>query len=607
MSRVWRVVVPAALMAGLAGGPSVSILAQAGDQAAITAASSLPDLLPPRTAALLKALDQRFGQRAAMDLVSFMDGFWRNAGNTGFDASSERIRERLVQAGFAERKAGAPVMKASVWNEEYPASGHGWEYTIGSLTLLGAHGEADQVLLSRDHQRVALCINSFSTPPGGISVPIIDVGNGSSDADYESFDVKGAVVLGDGGTGRLWQLGVVKRGAIGVVSTSMAPYVRPGTTEADNAAPRETWDVLQWGSVPYDEARHGFGFKATPRAAATIRRRLKAGPAQVKVEITSRFVNGPARTLVAEIPGAVIPDERIVLAAHIQEPGANDNASGCGTLMELARAIRTGIQDGTIPPPARTLTFLWLDEIRGSRRWMTDHPEEAHKVRYMFSLDMTGEDSTKTGGPFLIEKAPDPSAVWTRPSDPHTEWGESEVKADTLTGTLLNDLFLAVCLRQARQTGWVVRTNPYEGGSDHSVFLAAGVPAVLAWHFPDRFYHTNLDRPDKTSPLEMRRVGVALAATALLLAGPSADDAQALVRLLVAASRGRLVLEDRQGALLVASDGDQGAARAREQAIRAAWTKWYADALRAVLALPPHGPTAELTGQVDRAIAQLGK
>jgi hypothetical protein len=63
-----------------------------------------------------------------------------------------------------------------------------------------------------------------------------------------------AVVLGDGSTGRLWQAAVVRRGAIGVISPSMAAYVRPGSTAADAARPRAEWDVLQWGSIPYDEA-----------------------------------------------------------------------------------------------------------------------------------------------------------------------------------------------------------------------------------------------------------------------------------------------------------------------------------------------------------------
>ena len=134
----------------------------------------------------------------------------------------------------------------------------------------------------------------------------------------------------------------------------------------------------------------------------------------------------------------------------------------------------------------------------------------------MFSLDMTGEDTTKTGGTFLIEKQADPSAVWPRPSDPHTEWGASKVQAESLKGSLLNDLHLAVAMRRAKDTKWVVRTNPYEGGSDHTAFADAGVPSLLNWHFTDRYYHTNLDRPDKTSPAEMTNVGVAVATSCVV-------------------------------------------------------------------------------------------
>ena len=43
--------------------------------------------------------------------------------------------------------------------------------------------------------------------------------------------------------------------------------------------------------------------------------------------------------VVAEIPGSVKPDERIVMVAHIQEPGANDDGSGCGTLLALALGL----------------------------------------------------------------------------------------------------------------------------------------------------------------------------------------------------------------------------------------------------------------------------
>jgi hypothetical protein len=539
-----------------------------------------------------------------MDLVIFMDQFWRNAGNAGYNATIDRIRTRLRQAGFPDSEKGAaPAGGPRTWVEEYGRA-QGWDYTVGTLTLLGGEQGKDEVLLSREQQRVALCINSFSTPAGGIEAPIVDVGQGA-DADYANVDVKGAVVLGDAGIGRLWQAAVIRRGAIGVMTPSIEAYVRPGSTAADAARPRSEWDVLQWGSIPYDETRHAFGFKATPKAAARIRERLKAGPAHVKVEIASTFTPGPIRTLVAEIPGAVKPEERIVLAAHIQEPGANDNSSGCATLLELARAINDAVRTGRLAKPGRTLTFLWLEEIRGSRQWVTDHPAEAKLVRYMFSLDMTGENPAKTGGPFLIEKMPDPSAVWSRPSDPHTEWGGGQYKAELLKGTLLNDLFLAICQRHARGTTWVVETNPYEGGSDHSVFLGQRVPSVLAWHFPDWFYHTSLDRPDKTSPVEMKHVGVSIAATALFLASATDADARAVVSLIQTAAAGRLALEEQQGAQLVAKAADRTAAEAREQQVKAAWIKWYGEALRETLSLPISSASAELNRDVENATAIL--
>jgi len=599
---------------GLAAGAVCLALAAAGD-AGFSAAAQLPPArhltlpsvslskhLPAAAASAVRVLEGRFDERAAMDLVQFMDRYWRNAANAGFNASIDRIRTRLVAAGFAARASG-PADGPSVWIEEFGRA-QGWDHTVGTLALEADMSKPEEVLLSREQHRVALCINSFPTPSGGVVAPIVDVGQGAAAADYEGKDVRGAVVLGDADPGRLWQMAVVQRAAIGIVSTALEPYIRPGPEgSAADRRPRTEWDVLQWGSVPYDETRRGFGFKASPRAAARIRARLTEGPARVRVDIASTFSPGPVRSLVAEIPGRVKPDERVLLVAHIQEPGANDNASGCATLVELARAVLQGIRERKVPAPGRTITFIWGDEIRASRQWMQDHPVEAKQVRYMFSLDMTGEHTRRTGAPFLIEKAPDPTAVWPRPSDPHTEWGSSPMKAESLTGTLLNDLFLAVCQRLA----WRVQTNPYEGGSDHSVFLAAGVPSVLAWHFPDRFYHSSLDRPDMTDPAEMKYVGVSVAATALLLAGATPRDAFDVTRLIEQAAVSRLALERRQGDGLVQAAPDKVAAEATETAVLAAWRKWYGEALREILDLPPAGADTDLRAAVERAVQRVMK
>jgi Zn-dependent M28 family amino/carboxypeptidase len=267
--------------------------------------------------------------------------------------------------------------------------------------------------------------------------------------------------------------------------------------------------------------------------------------------------------------------------------------------VELARALRLGIATGRIPRPDRTLTFLWLEEISGSRQWLKDHPQEARNVRYMFSMDMTGEDVRKTGGSFLIERWPDPAAVWDRPWDPHTEWGRGDVRAEQLKGDLINDLHLAICLQVARKTGWTVKTNPYEGGSDHTVFGTAGVPAVLDWHFTDRYYHTNLDTPDKTSAAEMRNVGVAVAASAWLLASSRESTALAVAALVAKAGEARLGVERAEGAALVATDPDPRIANIRQAEIVATWRKWYGEAVRSVSRLVVGPVSAEFAMRVE--------
>jgi aminopeptidase YwaD len=527
------------------------------------------DSLPPGITRAYHALKTRVDGQPAMDVVRFMDRYWRIAGNPGFNASIDSIHARLKADGL-----GARI-------EEFPNRGRGWDYDVGTVAL----ADTDEVVLSRARDRVSLCINSFSTPEGGIEAPLVDVGSGASAADYAGKDLKGAVVLGDANVGALWQQAVKSRGAAGVISTSVAPYIRPSNPAAFTSPDQQ--DVFQWGSVPYDATAKAFAFKASWRAASTLRDRLRRGAAKVKVNVRSTFYDGPSRMVVAEIPGSAKPAERIVMVAHVQEPGANDDGSGCGTLYASAVALHKAITAGALPPPVRTLTFIWGDENRASHAWLTSHPEQARVVQYMLSLDMTGEDTAKTGGTFLIEKQPDPSAVWPRPSDPHTAWGASPVKESELKGSLLNDVHLAVCLRRARDTGWVVKTNPYEGGSDHTEFKDAGVPSLLNWHFTDRYYHTNLDRPDKTSAPEMVNVGVSVATTAWFLASAGEQDAAATAALVLRAAQDRLALERRQSAT---------------PEILAAWKKWYGEALESVRRLSVDRPP---DAAVDSALARL--
>ncbi len=532
-------------------------------RAELAAARRVSPTLATHLEPVIEQVWRGFSEAEAMATVEFASKYWRLSGNEGYDATLDRVASRVGSSRFEVADAPSP----------------GWDHSVGTLSLVRA-GQPDQVILSKARERLALAINSYSTN-GLVEALLVDVGRGQA-ADFEGKDVKGAVVIGDADLGGLFRQAVVQRGALGVISTSIGSYIATDP------------DILQWGSIPRDAERKAFGFKASRRANETLRAALKTGPQRVKVEVVSTFAEKPERTLVHEIRGRSLPDERIVIAAHVQEPGANDNASGVATLQELAYALARAVESGQIPAPARTITFLWLNEISGSRAWLQRNAAQVPGVKYMFSMDMTGEDITKTGGSFLVERWPDPGAIWSRAWDPNSEWGRGNVRKETLKGDLINDLHLAVCERVATRANWVVKTNPYEGGSDHTVFGSAGIPSLLNWHFTDKYYHSNMDTPDKTSAAEMRNVGVAVATTAWLMA--SSDEAMSIdvAELVARAGRTRVAVELRDGKTLP----DHAEALA-------AWRTWSAEAVRSVTRLITTPPSARFTSRVESLATSL--
>ncbi len=139
-----------------------------------------------------------------------------------------------------------------------------------------------------------------------------------------------------------------------------------------------------------------------------------------------------------------------------------------------------------------------------------------------------------------------------------------------------------------------MRTNPYEGGSDHTVFATAGIPSLLDWHFTDRYYHTNQDRVDKVSAAEMANVATAVGTSAWVLASADDRDAEVVAEIVGSAAEARLALERTQGRGIVEAAPDRPQAEAIERQVLDAWIKWYGEALDTVGALPVTPASAAL-------------
>jgi aminopeptidase YwaD len=535
---------------------------------------------PPAVAHLFSLVRPEFSGDRALTTVAFVEQRWRWPGNRPFDESIDHVAEQLRAAGYVDEKRASPTDRLTFRIESRPMSGPAWEPLDASVTIVGS----SVPILRFATNRNMLAVNSSSTPDGAVEAEVVSVGKGDAGA-FDRVPLAGKIVFGDMSVGRL-SSEARKRGALGVLAYAMPPYTKPETHRTS----------IQFSSIQADTTAKAWGVLVSYDARDALQRALAAGPVRVRVLTRSRFSASAERTVIADIRGAAKPNERFVFSAHVQEPGANDNASGVGTQVEMARVAATLVRSGKVDP-RRSITFIFGNEIAATRRYLQD-ASRAETVRWGVSLDMVGEDTEKTGGTFLIEKMPDPSAVWTRGDDHHTEWGGSALREDQLTPHFFNDFVLRRCLDQAAVTGWVVRTNPFEGGSDHVPFLDAKKPGLLFWHFTDVYYHTDNDRLPNVSPREMTNVGVSALVAALALASADGPTARALVTEVERAATARLDAEAALSRAAIGTGGDP----AKEQAILSAWADWYRKAIGTMAEIEVGGSSPE----TKRAISAAG-
>jgi len=464
------------------------------------------------------------GDRAKEAVVA-LTGHHRVQGSPGYDDAVRWLVDELRHSGIASetvrvradgdfRMLGFPMPQ-------------GWRCESAQAVLHGDSGVTALALYSAEPLSLIL----RSAPAAG-RYPILVLHDGTDPVHYAGLDVRGRVVLTTGAVQRVHQLAVVERGAAGILSDGrrLVPPVRTDQHDRDSLAYTSFW----WqGSEP-----RGWGFVVSPNMGASVRARLANGEAlMLEVKIDSECFATEIPLVTAVLPGT-LPGE-ILLTAHLchPQPSANDNGSGVAAVLECARALHDFAASGRWPEPRRSVRFLWMPEFSGTYAWLAGDPERAQRTVAALNLDMVGEDQARCGSTLLMEHPPHFAASFAE------------------------ELLLRI--RHAAQD-WVTNYSgpghysmvrmgevPYSGGSDHALWLdpAVGVPCPMLIQWPDRFYHSNLDTPDKVDPASLALAARSGATYAAFLASVGAEEIRWLLFMLARAARRRtLVALDRPDA-----------------------------------------------------------
>ena len=457
---------------------------------------------------LNKLVKEELSGNIAKSFVEQIARFHRIQASTMFHEAAEYVRNELIKIGLKDAAIEQFTAdgKTKYWTYTSPI---GWTVKSAELYLM----EPEEKLIVR-YEDVPTCLHAFSkaTPPEGVIAELVDVGAGTKPKDYEGKDVKGKFVLATGRAKQVHEQAVLKYGALGVITDTCweFPNVRESLDIPDAHAYQGIWPKAE------EIDKITFGFSLSKRQGNHLRALLKSGKTvKLRAKVDAQLFTGNLDVVTATIRGASKPDEEIFLIAHLchPKPSANDNASGSGLLLEIARTIRAIIDSGKIALPARTIRFIWVPETFGSVAYLSKHEELYSKLVAGINLDMVGQDQELCKSTLTLDNTPDSLPSYL--NDYVFSLIEQSVKEfDSQTMFGVSSTFR-------------YRTSTFSGGSDHAEFnnSTVGVPCVMLLQWPDLYYHTSMDTIDKVSADTLKRIGWITTVAALTLANATGETA----------------------------------------------------------------------------------
>ena len=493
--------------------------------------------------AVLKAFSQEISGEQAKRNLEFLTRQHRMRGSRGYKAAVEFIAGELRKYGIADVKI-----------EEFPADGkifygtqrsrRPWDADFAELWEM-KNGKPYARLANWDAMPLSLAQDSESAD---VTAALVDVGAGAAASDYANKNVKGKLVLVSAQVESVVRYAIDQFGAAGIIS-----YAQNQKT----AWWGEDENLVRWGHVGSFNKNPSFAFMISLKQARSFQERLRSGETvTLHAKVVAGQHNGSYQVLTATIPGSdpELGAQEIVFSCHLDHPrpGANDNASGCASILEVARSFSKLIAEGKIARPARTLRFVWPPEIEGTMALLSARPEIAKRIRAAIHMDMVG-GGAETKAVFHITRGPAsrPSFVYDV-ADFAGKFVNGETAKFADTGSAEYPLHSPEGSKDALRA----EPAPFSMGSDHEIYAESsfGIPAIYFNDWPDRYIHTNFDTSANIDPTKLKRAAFIGAIVANFLANLRQSDAAGLRPILEAAALDRKAQAIRKSLSLSADD-----------------------------------------------------
>jgi hypothetical protein len=427
------------------------------------------------------------------------------------------IVDRAKEYGFAN-------VTVDTFGDETKA----WQPTVGELWMTGPKN----VKLFDIHD-IPLSLVSLNAN-GDLSGELVNVGAGRPE-DFAGKDVKGKFVLTGGNTVQVYNL-AIERGALGVLGIVAN-------------SPQRAIDYPRQIMAAYNMAKPGtVAWSVTPEVRGYLESLILRGEKLTIRSITkSTEVSGHSEYIHAQIPGDGSTSQEVGISCHLYEgvikQGANDDNSGCAMTLETGRAYIKLIKEGKLPAPKRTINFLFVPEIIGTNAYLNKYPARTKAMIGTLNFDMEAIRLATSRSYWVLQRTPD-----TYPSYLN-DIGQSmmEYVSDITRERVRFRRSLAgyaptqpVESPHGSKDAFYIKVDKHYGSSDHVTYMQHGIPALMFITWPDMWYHSSEDTPDKQDPTQYKRAGVVALGGLVALASGTDEMAARVAAENIARGTGRM-------------------------------------------------------------------
>ena len=471
---------------------------------------------------LVHHLDQELSGETAKRNLEYISRLHRMRGSEGYDQATEFIAAKLAEYHLESIETiNIPTDGVTMYGTQ--KSRPAWNVDFAQLWEMEEQGgQWVNTLKIADWESIPLVVAQDSGS-GEATADLVDIGAGTSESDYVDKDIKGKLVLTSSQPESVVPLAIEKYGAIGIIS-----YAQNQVT----AWWKENENLIRWGHLDTFAKTKTFAFMVSLKQARAFQERLEKGEhIRLHAKVIAQKSPASYNILTAFIEGSdpKLKQEEIVFTCHLDHPrpGANDNASGCVAILEVARTLKQLIDENKIARPKRTLRFVWSPEIEGTTALLNYRPELAQRAKANIHMDMVG-GGPETKAIFHVSKTPQslPSFI----NDVGMAFGTFLNESSNAYASGEETLYPMVSQEGGKEALHAV-LGEFHMGSDFEVFNEGSfrIPSIYLHDWPDRYIHTNYDVPANIDPTKLKRSGFIGAASGYFLANLDSKDMPALV------------------------------------------------------------------------------